>query len=86
MMTSPSLYLFSALGSPVVPTALLINPGHAWLVLMVVLAASCLALWYITRPVHPSGDAGTPSRWFGKRMGRHHGHQPGPAFASHRTG
>jgi len=86
MMTSPSLYLFSALGSPVVPTALLINPGHAWLFLIVFLAVSCLALWYLTRPVRPSGDAATLSRWFGKRMGRHHGHHPRPAFVSRRTG
>ena len=86
MMTSPSLYLFSALGSPVVPTALIINTGYAWLVLTGVLAVSCLALWFLTRPVRTSGGPGTLSRFYRKRMHRPHGHHPRPAFVSHRTG
>ncbi len=86
MMTSPSLYLFSALGSPVVPTALIINPGHAWLVLTGVLAMSCLALWFLTRPLRSSGGPGTWSRLYRKRLPSPHGQHPRPAFVSHRTG
>jgi len=86
MMTSPLLYLFSALGSPVVPTALIINPGHAWMVLVILLAVSCMALWFLTRPVRNSGDPSKVSRLYRKRMRRSHGQHPRPAFVSHRTG
>ena len=84
MMTSPLLY-FGALGSPVVPTALIINTGYAWLVVAVFLALSCLALWLLTRPVRASGDPGKLSRLSRKRMRRPHGQHPRPAFVSHRT-
>ena len=88
MMTSPSLYLFSALGSPVVPTALIINTGHAGLFLAVVLAVACLALWFLTRPARDSDDPNKVSRLYGKRMQRPQGQgqHPRPAFVSHRTG
>ena len=86
MMTSPSLYLFSSLGSPVVPTALIINTGHAWLVLAGILAVSCLALWFLTRPVRTSGAPGKMSRWSRKRPHRPHGQHPRPAFVWHRSG
>ena len=82
MMTSPLLYLFSALGSPVVPTALIINTGHAW----VVLAVACLALWFLTRPARGSGEPNKVSRLFRKRMRPSNGEHPRPAFVSHRTG
>ena len=86
MMTSPSLYLFSALGSPVVPTALIINTGHAGLFLAVVLAVACLALWFLTRPARDSGDPNKVSRLYRKRMNQPHGQHPRPAFVGHRTG
>jgi len=62
-------YLPGALASGTVPGGLIVEPTHAWVLLVTLLAVCCGVLWFLTRPVPATFDRG-PTRQRPRRRRR----------------
>ncbi len=43
-------HISSVLTSTTIPAQLIVQPTHAWTLLLLLLALSCAGLWFLTRP------------------------------------
>lgn len=59
-MLSNASYLFGAPAGTGIPSALIVQPLHAWILLFSVLAVACTVLWFLTGPLNADRSTRRP--------------------------
>ncbi|HXQ24015.1 MAG TPA: hypothetical protein VN812_20205 [Candidatus Acidoferrales bacterium] len=94
-MIGNASYLLGVPAGAAIPSALIVQPLHAWVLLLSILAVACTVLWFLTRPLRDpwTGDPRPPRRHHSARrwrlplLRRHPRRRPlQPGWVAPRTG
>jgi hypothetical protein len=94
-MIGNATYLLGVPGDMGIPSALIVQPLHAWILLLSLLAVACTVLWFLTRPLRdpwavdprPRRRRNSARRWRLPLLPRHPRQRPlQPGWLAHRTG